>query len=189
MLQVDALLKPLELQESAQYKGQFALFNCLVLGHTKYNGVQRVYCNPFPAKIFYGSQPWKHMMILKMVIMCIIYIISIIAIMCIIPLICFMSIVRIIAIIVIIAYCFVVGWLESVGSRVGYELDYKKPVLYVVLIQSILGKLPMVTVPVGDTGTIPHTQHLSRRSRRPQAGCRRWMPDVVRQLVGIGMVP
>jgi hypothetical protein len=49
MLQVDALLKTLELQESAQYKGHFTLFNCLVLGHIKYNvDVQRVYCNPFP---------------------------------------------------------------------------------------------------------------------------------------------
>jgi hypothetical protein len=27
----------------------------LVLGHTKYNGVQRIYCNPFPAKPLYGS--------------------------------------------------------------------------------------------------------------------------------------
>ncbi len=35
--------------------GQFALYNCLVLGHTKYKGVQRVYCNPFPANPFYGS--------------------------------------------------------------------------------------------------------------------------------------
>ena len=35
----------------------------------------------------------------------------------------------------------------------------------------------------------PHAQHLSGRSRRPQAGRRRWMPDVVCQLVGIGMVP
>ena len=50
--------------------------------------------------------------------------------------------------------CFLVGWLESVGSRVVYELDYKKPVLYVIPIQSILGKLPVV--PVGDTGTVPH---------------------------------
>ena len=41
MSQVDALLKTLELQESAQRKGHFALFNCLVLGHTKYKGVQR----------------------------------------------------------------------------------------------------------------------------------------------------
>jgi hypothetical protein len=49
ILQVDALLKRLELQESAQRKGHFGLFNCLVIGHTKYKGVQRVYCNPFPA--------------------------------------------------------------------------------------------------------------------------------------------
>ncbi len=55
ILQVDALLKTLELQESAQRKGHFALFNCLVIGHTKYKGVQRVYCNPFPAKPFHGS--------------------------------------------------------------------------------------------------------------------------------------
>ncbi len=62
---------------------------------------------------------------------------------------------HIIAFIAIIVDCFLVGWLESVGSRVLlYELDYKKPILYVVLIQSILGKLPLV--PVGDTGTIPH---------------------------------
>jgi hypothetical protein len=27
----------------------------LVLGHSKYRGVQRVYCNPFPSKMFYGS--------------------------------------------------------------------------------------------------------------------------------------
>ena len=26
-------------------------------------------------------------------------------------------------------FCFI-GWLESVGSRVVYELDYKKPILY-----------------------------------------------------------
>ena len=55
ILQVDALLKTLELQGSAQRKGHFNLFNCLVIGHTKYKGVQRVYCNPFPAKPFHGS--------------------------------------------------------------------------------------------------------------------------------------
>ncbi len=44
-----------------------------------------------------------------------------------------------------------IGWLESVGSRVVFELDYKKPILYVIPIQSILGKPPVV--PVGDTGT------------------------------------
>ena len=63
MLQVDALLKTLELQESAERKGHFALFNCLVLGHTKYRGVQRVYCNPFPAKLFYGSHRMDTVMI------------------------------------------------------------------------------------------------------------------------------
>ncbi len=45
----------LELQESAKPKGHFALFNCLVLGHAKYKGVQRVYCNAFSKKTFYGS--------------------------------------------------------------------------------------------------------------------------------------
>jgi hypothetical protein len=55
VLQVNALLGTLELKDSAQRKGHFALYNCLVLGHTKYNGVQRVYCNPFPAKPLYGS--------------------------------------------------------------------------------------------------------------------------------------
>jgi hypothetical protein len=35
----------------------------------------------------------------------------------------------------------------------------------------------------------PNAQRLSGRSRRPQAGRRRWVPDVIRQLVGIGMVP
>ena len=88
------------------------------------------------------------------------------------------QIMRIIPIIAIITYCFVVGWLESVGSRVVYELDYKKPVLYVIPIQSILGKLPVV--PVGDTGTIPHRMRNAFKSapgdRRPGAGdgCRMW---------------
>ncbi len=47
-----------------------------------------------------------------------------------------------------------ISWLECVGSRGVYELDHNKPILYVVPIQSIIGKLPVV--PVGDTGTIPH---------------------------------
>ena len=63
MSQVNALLQTLELQESAQRKGHFALFNCLVLGHTKYRGVQRVYCNPFPTKMFYGSHRMDLVMI------------------------------------------------------------------------------------------------------------------------------
>ncbi len=55
ILQVNVLLETLELTESAQRKGHFALYNCLVLGHTMHNGVQRVYCNPFPTKPLYGS--------------------------------------------------------------------------------------------------------------------------------------
>ena len=60
------------------------------------------------------------------------------------------------------------GWLKSVqvGSQILYELDHQKPVFYVIPIQNIL-------------------------SRRPQAGCRRWLQDVVCQLVGfqVGLVP
>jgi hypothetical protein len=49
---------------------------------------------------------------------------------------CIMAIMHIIAIIFIVSDCFLAGWLESVGSRhdsrVVYELDYKKPILYVI---------------------------------------------------------
>ncbi len=85
-------------------------------------------------------------------------------------------------------YCmfFCKGWLESIGSRVPvvYELDYKKPILYVIPIQSILGKLPVV--PVGDTGTIPY--HLRNTfsgapcqcDRRMGAGngCKMWFVNL-----------
>ena len=63
ILQVTALLATLELQDSARRKSHFALYNCLVLGHTKYNGVQRVYCNPFPAKTFHASHCMDFVMI------------------------------------------------------------------------------------------------------------------------------
>jgi hypothetical protein len=62
MALVDALLKNLELQESAQRKGRFALFDCLVLA-TKYNGVQRIYSNLFPTKMLYGSHRMDLIMI------------------------------------------------------------------------------------------------------------------------------
>lgn len=45
-------------------------------------------------------------------------------------------------------------WVSDVNSRILYELDHKKPILYVLPIENILGRLPVV--PVGDTGTIPH---------------------------------
>ena len=75
-------------------------------------------------------------------------------------------------------YVFNAGWLKSVGSQIIYELDHKKPVLYVIPIEHILGKLPVV--PVGDTETIPH--HLRNvfqgapGDRRPDAGdgCKMW---------------
>jgi hypothetical protein len=63
IVQVNALFETLDLTESVQRKGHISLYNCLVLGHTKYNGVQRVYCNPFPAKPFYGSHSLDLVMI------------------------------------------------------------------------------------------------------------------------------
>ena len=55
MVQLNSLLRTLELKTSRKRTGHFALYNCMILGHTKYEGVQRVYCDPFPRKLFYGS--------------------------------------------------------------------------------------------------------------------------------------
>ena len=63
IVQVNALLDTLELTDSALHKGHFSLYICLVLGHTKYSGVQRVYCNPFPAKPFHGCHRLDPVMI------------------------------------------------------------------------------------------------------------------------------
>ncbi len=121
-------------------------------------------------------QPWKHITILKMVF--IIHIIHIILIILIICSIWHYNTYAYCSFISIIVDCFLVGWLESVGSRVVYELDYKKPILFVVPIQSILGKLPLV--PVGDTGTILHRMCNAFRGApcdcRQGAGdgCRMW---------------
>jgi hypothetical protein len=43
-------------------------------------------------------------------------------------------------------------WLNSVGSRILYEFDHRKPVLYVIPTQNIIGKLCLF--PVGDTGSL-----------------------------------
>ena len=105
-------------------------------------------------------QRWKHMTILRMVIM---------------HLILFMSIMDIMSIILIM--CIAV-WLELIGSQIVYELDHRKPVLYVIPIENILGKLPVV--PVGDTGTILHHLHNfffgAPGDRKPGSGdgCRMW---------------
>jgi hypothetical protein len=61
---LNALLETLDLTDSALRNGHFSLYNYLVLGHTKYNDVQRVYCNPFPAKPFYGSHRLDLVMIM-----------------------------------------------------------------------------------------------------------------------------
>jgi hypothetical protein len=63
---------------------------------------------------------------------------------------------------------------KSVGSQINCysELDHRKPVLYVIPIDNIPGKL--LVVPDGDKGTIPH--HLRNvfsgapGDRRPDAG-------------------
>ena len=227
ILQVDALLKTLELQESAQRKGHFALFNCLVIGHTKYKGVQRVYCNPFPAKTFHGCHRLDLVMIRPPGIDNGAFVVSPDSVWyarvlllfsasamtdtgsksfecalvstletyddpengnydCYIHYINYFYYTYYHYYWYYVCYCYYahyclfrfIGWLKSVGSRVVYELDYKKPILYVIPIQSILGKLPVV--PVGDTGTIPH--HLRNTfsgapgDRRPGAGdgCRMW---------------
>ena len=79
-----------------------------------------------------------------------------------------------------IHYFVLAGWLKSIGSQILYELDHRKPVLYVIPVEHILGKLPLV--PVGDTGTtwiLYHLRNLFQGApgdRRPGAGdgCRMW---------------
>ena len=70
--------------------------------------------------------------------------------------------------------------MKFVGSQILYEFDHREPVHYVIPIENILVKLPVV--PVGDTGTILH--HLRNvfpgapGDRRPGAGDHRdgWVP-------------
>ncbi len=47
------------------------------------------------------------------------------------------------------------GWLNLVGSRILFELNHRKPIIYVVQIQNIIRILSVVQV--GYTGTIPHS--------------------------------
>ena len=54
-MQLNALLQSLELRHSDERTGHFCLFNCLVICHSKHPGLQRVYCDPFPKKLFHGS--------------------------------------------------------------------------------------------------------------------------------------
>ena len=43
------------------------------------------------------------------------------------------------------------GWLKSVGSQIVYNLDHRKPVLYVIPIENVLPVGKLSVVPVGDT--------------------------------------
>ncbi len=56
--------------------------------------------------------------------------------------------------------CFLTEWLLDCRSRIVYECKKDKQVFYVLPVENILGKLPVV--PVGDTGTIPYSmrQHV-----------------------------
>jgi hypothetical protein len=104
------------------------------------------------------SQPRKPTMIIKMVI---IYTITNIHIVHIIIIVCYYD--------YYICYCncahycmfCFIRWLESVGSWVVYELDYKKPILYVIPIQSILGKLPVVPMTPAPSRTTCATHFLA----------------------------
>jgi hypothetical protein len=73
------------------------------------------------------------------------------------------------------------GWMKSIGYQILYELDHRMPVLYVVPVYYILGKLPLVPVGDSDTGTIQHHprnlfQVAPGNSGRAGAGdgCRMW---------------
>ena len=51
--------------------------------------------------------------------------------------------------------CFRTVWLLDYRSRIVYERKQDSQVFYVLPVESILGKLPVV--PVGDAGTIPYS--------------------------------
>jgi hypothetical protein len=63
------------------------------------------------------------------------------------------------------------AWLDTTGSRMLYDLDPSKQVLYVIPAESILGKLPVV--PAGDTGTIPRSLRGLKRAYFQDAYCDR----------------
>ena len=116
------------------------------------------------------------------ILLCIMLIICIIAIICIIQIMC------IIAIILIMSHYFgrMVGisWFQS-GIRAWLQETY--PVCHSHT--EYPGKTSCSTRRWQWNYSAPLAQRLSGRSRWPQAGFGRWMPDVVRQLVGVRMVP
>jgi hypothetical protein len=75
-----------------------------------------------------------------------------------------------------IHYLVFAGSLNSIGSQILYELDHRKPVLYVIPVEYILGNLHLC----GDTGTIQRHLHnlfpgAPGDSRQGAGdGCRMW---------------
>ncbi len=85
-------------------------------------------------------------------------------------------------------YYFLARCLKSIGSQIVYELDHRKPVLFVIPVEHIL-ETSSCTSWLHRNDSAPPAQLVSSRIWRPQAGCWRWMQDVVCQLVGNGVVP
>jgi len=229
-------METLELQDSAKRRGHFALYNCLVLGHTKHNGVQRVYCNPFPwpDNTFYGSHRLDLVMIRPPGIESGGFIVS--------PDTVWYA--RVLLLFSASAAtdtgsksfdCALVSTLETYddpenGNYINYANYILWPLyglwllcslcslwlLYSLFHYSLVGVgwfSGCVRARLEETCSLchPHRKYpgktsccacwshwnhssppakrLSGSTRRPQAGCRRRMQDVVCQLVGIGMVP
>ena len=88
------------------------------------------------------------------------------------------SLISVMCIMLIIAFN-ISGWLESVGSRVLYELDYKNPILYVIPIEIILGNrdcrwfLSVTPEQFRTAYTITFQMRLATAGRNPgtDAGC------------------
>jgi hypothetical protein len=187
---------PMHKRLACALRDHFALYNCLVLGHTKYKEVQRVYCNPFPRKPFYGSHRLDPVMILPLGIEPWGIVVSPESVWYARVLLLFSASATTdtgsksfnCALVStmetyddpengdyyfhyfhyssIHSLFYYPGWSNSVASQILYELDHRKPILYVIPIQNIIWKLCLV--PVGDTGTIAH--HL--RTACPGARCR-----------------
>ena len=65
-------------------------------------------------------------------------------------------------------------WIEATNSAIIYEHEGgAREVLYVIPVESILGRLPVV--PVCDTGTTPHTMRAERATDLVSARCDREM--------------
>lgn len=81
-----------------------------------------------------------------------------------------------------IDHSFLTDWAKECGSNIVYEPNPTNPILYVLPITSILGKLSLVAA--GDTGTIPFSERALRDTDFPLAfadrtdgggdGCRLW---------------